>query len=93
MFPEMAFTGYTFKSKEDIYPYLEVSGKGITYQFLSDLAKRLNSYVVAGYPERYIFQINDEDQEELYNSMYVIDRYGKVLMDYRKHFLYMTDKT
>jgi protein N-terminal amidase len=35
MMPEMAFTGYNFKSKEEIKPFLEKSGEGKTFEFLS----------------------------------------------------------
>ncbi len=89
IFPEMAFTGYCFKDKEDIKPVLEESTKGETFAYCSSLAKRLNCYVMAGYPELYI---NPETKKEhLYNSAYVVDREGKLALNYRKHFLYETD--
>mmetsp|Transcript_38054 Transcript_38054/g.36430 ORF Transcript_38054/g.36430 Transcript_38054/m.36430 type:complete len:81 (-) Transcript_38054:620-862(-) len=31
--PEMAFTGYKFTDKEDIKPWLEEAGKGVTFQW------------------------------------------------------------
>jgi len=36
----MAFTGYVFESKQEIKPYLEVAGKGETFDFCSKLAKK-----------------------------------------------------
>ena len=49
--PEMPFTGYFFKDREDIRPYLEVCEQGETFTFCSNLAKRMNTYVICGYPE------------------------------------------
>ena len=89
LFPEMAFTGYTFKSKEDVRPFLEESTKGKTFEFCSSLAKKLNSYVIVGYPELYI---DESKNEHMYNSAYVIDREGKLVLNYRKHYLYETDE-
>ncbi|KDR82967.1 hypothetical protein GALMADRAFT_151975 [Galerina marginata CBS 339.88] len=50
-FPEMAFTGYVFENAASIAPYLELPQTGVTSQFCSELAKRLECYVIAGYPE------------------------------------------
>lgn len=33
IFPEMAFTGYVFDSKEEIDPYLEVAAEGPTFLY------------------------------------------------------------
>jgi len=89
LFPEMAFTGYNFKSKEDIRPFLEESTKGTTFEFCSSLAKKLKSYVIVGYPELYFDETNEE---HMYNSAYVIDREGNLILNYRKFYLYDTDK-
>ena len=35
---EMALTGYTFKNKDDIKPFVEKVGKGVTFEFCSQLA-------------------------------------------------------
>lgn len=50
-FPEMAFTGYVFENADAISPYLEQPRTGPTSQFCANLAKKLNCYVLAGYPE------------------------------------------
>ncbi|TFK63049.1 carbon-nitrogen hydrolase [Pluteus cervinus] len=50
-FPEMAFTGYAFDSASSIRPFLEKPQIGPTSQFCSELAKHLQCYVAAGYPE------------------------------------------
>ncbi|KAJ3546459.1 hypothetical protein NMY22_g2049 [Coprinellus aureogranulatus] len=51
-FPEMAFTGYVFENADAISPHLEEPRVGPTSQFCAELAKNLNCYVLAGYPER-----------------------------------------
>ena len=48
---EMVFTGYTFKDKEDIRPYLEKAGEGPTFDWCASQAKRLGCWVFCGYPE------------------------------------------
>ncbi|KAK2465389.1 hypothetical protein APHAL10511_002743 [Amanita phalloides] len=50
-FPEMAFTGYVFESSAAIRPHLEKPRTGPTSLFCAELAKHLQCYVVAGYPE------------------------------------------
>ncbi|KAF4617420.1 hypothetical protein D9613_006193 [Agrocybe pediades] len=51
-FPEMAFTGYAFGDATAILPHLEQPKTGATSQFCSEIAKLLQCYVLAGYPER-----------------------------------------
>ena len=85
----MAFTGYSFKDKDDIREYLEEQGKGKTFIFLSELAIEYNSYVFGGYGEKVILK---EDNEKYYNSGYLINRKGELIQNYRKVFLYETDK-
>ena len=60
--PEMALTGrcpcadagYLYSSYEEIEPLLEspYRGEGATYELATSLAKELECYVVAGFPER-----------------------------------------
>jgi protein N-terminal amidase len=40
VFPEMTFTGYIFDDKNDIKSCLEEQGKGLSFKFCSELAKR-----------------------------------------------------
>lgn len=83
LFPEMCLTGYHFKDKDDIKPFTETCGKGETFEFCSKLAKRLNCYIICGYAEI--------EGEKYYNSAYVINRDGSLLLNYRKHHLYEVD--
>jgi protein N-terminal amidase len=90
LFPEMALTGYIFDNREDVFPYLEQFNKGITFEFCSNLAKRLKSYVLLGYAEKW--KNLETDIEELYNSCMIVDKNGNALPSYRKHFLYELDE-
>ncbi|KAL9711332.1 hypothetical protein Ac2012v2_005875 [Leucoagaricus gongylophorus] len=47
----MAFTGYNFESASAVTPFLEKPQTGPTSSFCSNLAKKLECYIVAGYPE------------------------------------------
>ncbi|EAR85279.1 carbon-nitrogen family hydrolase (macronuclear) [Tetrahymena thermophila SB210] len=89
MLPEMALTGYTFKDRDDIRDYCEESGKGKQFTFFSKIATKLGCYVFAGFPEIEIVN----GQENFYNSAYLIDRDGKLIITYRKKHLFETDKT
>lgn len=51
-FPEMIFTGYMFPDATLISPYLEHPKTGPTCTFCAELARRLECYVAAGFPER-----------------------------------------
>ncbi|KAI6006458.1 carbon-nitrogen hydrolase [Pisolithus marmoratus] len=51
-FPEMIFSGYMFPNAASIYPYLEHPRTGPTCTFCAELARRLECYVTAGFPER-----------------------------------------
>ncbi|KAF9013157.1 carbon-nitrogen hydrolase [Cyathus striatus] len=69
-FPEMAFTGYVFKSASAIRPYLEIPREGPSSRFCSELAKEMKCYVVAGYPEIFMSESNKTEiiQDELTNT-------------------------
>ena len=77
----MALTGYIFKSKQEIEPFLEEAGKGETFEFCKKIALQMNCYVICGYPEK-----------GFYNSAMVIDRQGTLIENHRKKLLYEADK-
>ncbi|OAX41659.1 carbon-nitrogen hydrolase [Rhizopogon vinicolor AM-OR11-026] len=51
-FPEMIFSGYVYPDTASITPYLEHPHTGPTSTFCAELARRLECFVAAGYPER-----------------------------------------
>lgn len=85
VFPEMTLTGYNFDSVEEVLPYTSLYTSGPTFDFCSELSKRLECYVFLGYPEK-------TESGEFYNSCMITNRKGESLLNYRKHFLYDTDK-
>jgi protein N-terminal amidase len=86
VFPEMAFTGYTFSDLSEISPILEEPKPGfLTFDWCSNQARRLTSYVFCGYAEK--------SGEKGYNSMMVLSPEGLLMTNYRKSFLYTLDKT
>ncbi|KAH6854297.1 carbon-nitrogen hydrolase [Chaetomium sp. MPI-CAGE-AT-0009] len=88
--PEMAFSGYNFKSREHILPYLEPTGSGASSQWARTTARKYNCTVAVGYPEKTEIA---GGEPEYYNSLVVIDSNGEKLADYSKSFLYYTDAT
>lgn len=72
-----------------------------SFLYASELALNFDSYVMIGFPE-----ISPKEGSEhlivdlktliefsnFYNSAYLIDRQGKSIKVFRKHFLYQTDK-
>ncbi|ODV83723.1 hypothetical protein CANARDRAFT_9286 [[Candida] arabinofermentans NRRL YB-2248] len=89
VFPEMAITGYNFKSKLHVEPFLEIAGTGKTYELAKSLSEKYKCHTLIGYPEK--FPIS-ETAYKIYNSAMLIDAKGKIVHNYRKTFLYETDE-
>ncbi|KAK4514275.1 uncharacterized protein ATC70_001866 [Mucor velutinosus] len=84
LLPEMAFTGYVFKSLQEISPFLEDCETGPSVMWAKKQAMRLECYVIVGYPQK-------TDQCN-YNSICCVDPKGRLLHTYQKAFLYETDE-
>ncbi|KAL2021506.1 hypothetical protein VTK56DRAFT_7139 [Thermocarpiscus australiensis] len=91
--PEMAFSGYNFKSLEDITPYLEPTGSGISSLWARTTALKYDCTVAVGYPEMVNASGRSPSAPEFYNSLIVVNGNGETLANYRKSFLYYTDAT
>lgn len=89
--PEMFLTGYMFTSPSDIKPFLEPTRIGRTSLFCRELATRYQCWVVGGYPE--LASDPGEEGKPGYNSAVLVSPSGEVVGNYRKSFLYDTDKT
>ena len=85
LFTEMAFTGYFFDSKDDIEPYTSYCNKGETFDFCSNISKKLNCYTFLGYPEK-------TEDSKFYNSLMITDRKGNLIKSYHKKNLFKDDK-
>mmetsp|Transcript_24139 Transcript_24139/g.39663 ORF Transcript_24139/g.39663 Transcript_24139/m.39663 type:complete len:178 (-) Transcript_24139:136-669(-) len=83
--PEMCFSGYCFESREEMLPFAENATTGPTFEWAAEQARRLSAYIAVGYPEI-------DSSGSLYNSQLFIGPSGELVKNYRKHFLYDTDK-
>jgi protein N-terminal amidase len=90
--PELAFTGYNFPSLEAIKPYLEPTSTGPSAQWAIDTALRLSCHVIVGYPE-VATSTTPSEPTRYYNSTVTVSPSGRVIVNYRKSFLYYTDET
>ncbi|KAI0913270.1 carbon-nitrogen hydrolase [Ustulina deusta] len=91
--PELAFTGYNFKSLQEISPFLEPRGSGISALWARTVALKLNCIVTVGYPEKEDVKPKWPTSPEYYNSVIVVNAEGETVANYRKNFLYYTDET
>ncbi|KAF8539245.1 carbon-nitrogen hydrolase [Trichophaea hybrida] len=92
--PEMAFTGYNFKSLQEIQSHLEPTATGPSTVWARGIARQLGCHVVVGYPE-YSSQSPSAPQDSIsrYNSAVLVSPQGNVLANYRKSFLFTTDES
>lgn len=77
--PELGFTGYEFKDRDEVADFAEPLGGGPTSDFLRKLAHRLDAVIIAGYPER--------SGDRFYNSCMMATPSGE-LTNYRKIHLF-----
>ncbi|ROW06121.1 hypothetical protein VMCG_04645 [Cytospora schulzeri] len=91
--PEMAFSGYNFKSLQEVSPFLEYAGSGISSLWARTLSLKHNCHVVVGYPEKVDVSHKWPTSPEYYNSAIIVNNEGETIGNYRKHFLYMIDET
>ncbi|OIW30393.1 carbon-nitrogen hydrolase [Coniochaeta ligniaria NRRL 30616] len=91
--PEMAFSGYNFKSLQQIHPFLEHSGSGISSLWARTTALKFNTKVLVGYPEKVDVRFKWPASPEYYDSAIMVNGDGETILNYRKSFLYKADET
>ncbi|SPN97654.1 uncharacterized protein DNG_01167 [Cephalotrichum gorgonifer] len=91
--PEMAFSGYNFKSLAEIHPSLEPTGAGISSLWARTTALKYNCHVAVGYPETTDISHKWPADPEYYNAAIVVGPDGENVAHYRKTHLYYTDQT
>ncbi|KAL7925413.1 carbon-nitrogen hydrolase [Trichoderma austrokoningii] len=91
--PELAFTGYNFKSLAHISPYLEECSTGISSLWARNTALKHDCTVVVGYPEQVDPALNWPTDPQYYNSAITVNGDGETVANYRKVHLYYTDET
>jgi protein N-terminal amidase len=85
LLPELAITGYNFKSPSMIKPYLESQREGgSSINLAKEISTKFQCFTLIGYPEVY--------DSTIYNSTTLIAPNGKFLQNYRKTFLYEADE-
>ena len=92
--PEMATTGYVWRRPQEVGPLAE-DPRGETFRMLSEAARRHDSWVVCGLPERMITQRSEDGRHRvaLFNSALVVMPDGDLATCYRKVLLYSLDET
>ncbi|KAI1415387.1 carbon-nitrogen hydrolase [Hypoxylon sp. FL1857] len=91
--PELAVTGYNFRSLRDISPFLEPTGAGISSVWARTTALKYNCTTVVGYPEKMDVSRRWPTSPEYYNSALIVNQDGDTIGHYRKTHLYYTDET
>ncbi|KAJ1550277.1 Carbon-nitrogen hydrolase, partial [Nowakowskiella sp. JEL0078] len=86
--PELAFSGYTFKNRKDIEPFIEDSVDGDTIKWATNYALKLGAYVQVGFP-----RCSVKNKDKFYNSVCIVSPSGELVALYDKHFLYEVDET
>ncbi|KAG2121091.1 carbon-nitrogen hydrolase [Suillus clintonianus] len=102
-FPEMIFSGYVFPDTAAITPYLEHPHTGPTSTFCAELARSLECFVAAGYPEKlepheHALPLGDDSASLSFqqprigaNSAVMYNPTGERVGAYRKTNLYKLD--
>jgi predicted amidohydrolase len=85
--------GYNFHSLQQISPYLEPPGSGISSLWARTTALKYDCAVVVGYPEKVDVTKHWPASPEYYNSALIVNGDGETIGNYRKSFLYYTDET
>ncbi|KAI7959567.1 hypothetical protein MJO28_003358 [Puccinia striiformis f. sp. tritici] len=82
--PEMAFTGYSFTSFEDIEPFIESEVDGLSITWAKNTAQKLNCHVMIGFPQRIV----EPGVREIYNALGIVSNRGELIQVYHKTQLY-----
>jgi|SRR5688572_16069314 protein N-terminal amidase len=85
--------GYNFKSLQQIAPFLEPPGSGISSLWARTTALKHECTVLAGYPEKVDPALKWPTDPEYYNAAIVVSPDGETTANYRKSHLYYTDET
>ncbi|CCK82364.1 carbon-nitrogen hydrolase family protein [Desulfobacula toluolica] len=74
---EMGISGYSFQSREDIFPYTQTDRDEIIRQ-IKEIAREFRSYICLGFAEK------DQESALFYNTAMVIDPVGEIILKYHK---------
>lgn len=85
--------GYNFGSYDEIAPYLEPSGSGISSLWARTIALKHNTNVLVGYPEQVDAPGTSRAGPKQFNSAILVNGEGETVANYRKTFLHTLDET
>ncbi|CEJ80995.1 hypothetical protein VHEMI01150 [[Torrubiella] hemipterigena] len=91
--PELALTGYNFKSRSEILRYVEPSNASLSVAWAKKAALKYDCIVIVGYPEQAVSTTKKDGSADLFNSAIIVDGDGEIVGNYRKNHLYYTDET
>jgi len=91
--PELAFSGYNFRSLRHISPFLEPTTAGVSSLWARSTALKHDCNVIVGYPETADVSHKWPSDPEYFNSAVVVNSDGDTWGHYRKSHLYYTDET
>ena len=81
--PELAFTGYHFRDRDEMWPLAEATGNSRIIDTLTELCARKDMYIVSGFAEK--------DRSHIYNSAVLVGP-GGLIHTYRKIQLFYREK-
>ena len=73
---------FPIHSFQDVEPFLELRDSGPTHDWCSKVARELECYVVASFPEK----VEEDSDSGAYLSQMVVDREGRVVGVHRNGF-------
>lgn len=85
--------GYNFGSYDEIAPFLEPSGSGISSLWARTIALKHNTNVLVGYPEKLEASGTSRAGPKHFNSAILVNGEGETVANYRKSFLHSVDET
>ncbi|PJI08395.1 MULTISPECIES: carbon-nitrogen hydrolase family protein [Clostridium] len=85
VFPELITSGY--ECEDEFYNFAETMQDGLSIKVIGELAKKYNTNIIYGFPER-----DSNKSNIIYNSSVFIDNSGKAIDTYRKVHLFDTEK-
>lgn len=85
--------GFNFGSYDEISPFLEPSGSGISSLWARTVALKHNLNVLVGYPEKLDASGNSRAGPKHFNSAILVNGDGETVANYRKSFLHSVDET
>lgn len=89
----MTSSGHNFGSYDEVAPYLEPPGSGISSLWARTIALKHNTNVLVGYPEQIDASGGSRAGPKQFNSAILVNGDGETVANYRKTFLHSLDES